>query len=67
LPVSAGDLRGYGEEEFVDAPVRHESAEQGRAAFMPVTFQDDQQHVNSWMVYRKELARLKTGKHSLHM
>jgi Arc/MetJ family transcription regulator len=34
LTVSAGHLRGYGEEEFVDAAVRHESAEQGRAAFM---------------------------------
>jgi hypothetical protein len=32
--VSAGHLRGYGEEKFVDAAVRHEPAEQGRAAFM---------------------------------
>ena len=31
--VSAGHLRGYGEEELVDAAVRHEPAKQGRAAF----------------------------------
>jgi hypothetical protein len=31
--VSAGHLRGYGEEKFVDAALRHEPAEEGRAAF----------------------------------
>jgi hypothetical protein len=31
--VAAGHLRGYGEEEFVDAAIRQEPAEQGRAAF----------------------------------
>jgi len=34
LPVSASHLRGYGEEEFVDATLRYESAEQSWAAFM---------------------------------
>ena len=32
--VSAGHLRGYGEEEFVDAAIGHEFTEEGGAAFM---------------------------------
>src|SRR5450432_699361 len=33
-PVSAGQLRGDGEEKFVDAAIGHEFTEQGRAAFV---------------------------------
>ena len=34
LQVSAGHLRSHGEEEFVNAAVRNELSEEGRAAFM---------------------------------
>ena len=62
-----GEEQQATEGTFVYMPPNLEHGIKAQSEVVTLTLQNDQQHVNSGVVYRNELTRFQASKHSLHV